>query len=424
MNFFTKFFALGAVFAATGAMADPFCAALSDTDQLPKKYAKRGPFYADAQSGWIVGADQLKASYDVTPEVTALWQAIKDEFDARGATLTVLAAPPRPLFAPANVLPESYAADADREAFTNYIGALNKAGIAAPDLTQVLESSASQDYYFKRDTHWTPSGAYASAKLLGTSLNVVATKPNDAPFDQSYDEKGSLSAVVENTCGMRPERETVAAPSYAVSGGAGALLADTKPASIALVGTSFSDRYKTDSYQVAGALAHVFGEEVQNLSATGGGMVGAMEAFILSGALEQGNFNTVVWETPYTTPLTNVSGLRQVLGALQKPDALVNIYTGDIGRAWQSVKHDISAAGAASLQITTPGVTTGKLSVELFGAEGEKMRVKLVKSDRIDLALQNDVWRLSLATFPIKGVNRIKLKLDQPVAAAEISLIN
>ena len=424
MNFFAKFFALGAVFAATTGMAGPFCAALSNTDQLPKKYAKRGPFYTDTQSGWIVGADQLKVTFVVTPEVSALWQAIRNEFDAQGVSLTVLAAPPRPLFAPANVLPDSYAADADRNAFSDYIHALNMAGIVAPDLTQVLDTSASQNYYFKRDTHWTPAGAYVSAQLLGVSLSITGAETNNATFDRSYDEKGSLSAVVEKSCGTRPESETVASPSYATSGDAGGLLAETKPASIALVGTSFSNRYKTDSYQVAGALVHALGGEVQNFSVTGGGMVGAMEAFVLNGELEQGNFETVVWETPYTTPLTNVSGLRQLLGALQEPDGLVNIYAGDIGTDWRSVRYDISDVGASSLQITTPAVTTGKMSVELYGDKGKKIRVQLVKSDRIDPELQTDIWRLSLVALPVSGVNRIKFKLDREVTEAEIDLIN
>lgn len=422
MNFFTKMITLGAVFAATSAIADPYCAALMDTDQLPKSYAKRGPFYADVQSGWIVGADQLKGNYAVTEEVSALWQAINAAFAARGVTLSVLAAPPRPLFAPASAVPEGYDPYAIRSAFGTYIEGLNAAGIAAPDLTQVLETVSADVFYFKRDTHWTPAGAYMSAKRLGESINAATTV--DASFDLTYDEKGSLSAVVEKTCGTRPERERVAYPSYAKSGGADALLGDTKAASIALVGTSFSDRYKTDSYQVAGALAHVFGEEVQNFSATGGGMVGAMEAFVLSGALESGDFKTVVWETPYTTPLTNASGLRQVLGALQAPKSGTDIYSGAMGSDWQSVNYEIAIAKDATLQFTTPGVTTGKMSVELYTAKGDKNRIKLVKSDRIDPSLQSDVWRLSLAALPFKEVNRIKFKLDQSVATAKISLIN
>lgn len=424
MNFFTKIITLGAVVAASTAAADPFCAALMDKDQLPKIYAKRGPFYADAQSGWIVGADQLKGKYEVTDEVSTLWQAINAEFAERGVTLSVLAAPPRPLFAPSVALPESYDPAADRTAFSAYTEELNAAGIVAPDLTQVLESVSSSDFYFKRDTHWTPTGAYMSAKFLAGSLGVDEPKAADVSFDAAYNEKGSLSAVVEKVCGTRPVRETVASPSYAKSGGADALLGNTSAPSLALVGTSFSDRYKTDSYQVAGALAHVFGEEVQNFSATGGGMVGAMEAFILSGALKTGDFKTVVWETPYTTPLTNVSGLRQVLGALQAPETRENIYSGAMGKDWQSVNYDIVTAEHATLQFTTPGVKTGKMSVELYSTTGEKLRIKLVKSERIDPALQSNVWRLSLAALPFKDVNRIKFKLDQTVAGAEIALIN
>ena len=95
--------------AALPVAADPFCAALEDADQLPKKYQKKGPFYTDVTSGWIVGRDQLKSDFAVAEETSALWRDISKAFAARGAQLVVLAAPPRPLFAPEHmVLPTTY----------------------------------------------------------------------------------------------------------------------------------------------------------------------------------------------------------------------------------------------------------------------------------------------------------------------------
>jgi len=116
--------------------------------------------------------------------------------------------------------------------------------------------------------------------------------------------------------------------------------------------------------------------------------------------------------------------LRQVLGALQAPETRENIYSGAIGDDWQSAKYEIASDSDVSLQFTTPRVKTGKLSVELYSTTGEKLRIKLVKSERIDPALQSNVWRLSLAALPFKVVNRIKFKLDQTVAGAEIALLN
>lgn len=409
---------------ATTATAYPYCDALFDRDQLPQKFAKRGPFHVDADTGWIVGQDQLRSTFDVTDEVSALWREVGEAFRAKGVVLAVLSAPPRPFFAPAEVLPASYDATKARKAFSSYIHDLNAAGILAPDLTVLADTPTSQEYYFKRDTHWTPTGALASAELLATSLGAEKSSRVEAQFDQTYVEKGSLSAVVEKTCGARPEAETVPAPNYARTGDAAALMGATEAASIALVGTSFSDRYKTDSYQVAGALAHVFDAEVKNFSATGGGMVGAMEAFIQSGALEYGQFKTIIWETPYTSPLTQVSGLRQLLGALQKTGQAVAIYTGKIGTDWQTIKHPIESQSTKALQITTPGVMTGKMFVELYDSKGTKVRVKLIKSDRIDPAARSEIWRFSLAALPIADIARVKFKVEHAVDAAQIALIN
>ncbi len=406
------------------ASASTFCAELAQVDQLPKKYAKRGPFHADEATGWIVGEDQLKSSFDVTEEVEALWVAIEAEFASRGTQLMVLAAPPRPLFAPTSAVPKDYDRDHARLAFSTYIERLNSAGIAAPDLTEVTETPMSDAFYFARDTHWTPKGAAISAVRLADLSGQLSGDLDDISFADSYAEKGSLSAVVEATCGVRPDAEVVPAPSYAKVGGADALLSGGEDASIALVGTSFSDRYKTDSYQVSGALAHAFGREVENFSVTGGGLVGAMGAFIQSGALERGQFETVVWETPYTSPLTNVSGLRQVLGQLQAGSDLTELYAGPITSDWKTVKLNADASKGSTLQIETPGVTDGRLVVELYDADDKKLRVKLVKSDRIAAEMRSDIWSLSLTALPIATVKKVKLKLESASADGKVMLIN
>ncbi len=410
---------------ATSAAADPYCSALSDPEQVPKKYAKRAPFHVDASSGWIVGEDQFKTEFNVTEETTALWKAIAEGFDAKGVQLIVLAAPPRPLFAPETALPSTYNAAAAREAFSTYIKALNASGIPAPDLSVLRDTAYASEFYFARDTHWTPVGAAVSATHLSATItglqapDIVA----DVSFGESYTEKGSLSTVVEETCGTRPETELVRSPVYTKQGDASALLSDHDDASVALIGTSFSDRYKRDAYQVAGALAHALDRPVDNFSVTGGGMTGAMEAFLRSGALSTGQYNTVIWETPYTAPLTDISGLRQILGILQKNGEAVNVYSGPVGSDWMHIDHGFSVGDFAALQLKTPSVTKGKLSIELYDGNGQKIRTNLVKSDRVTAESRSNTWSLSLTALPIKDVKRLKIRLAAGAEDIAIHLI-
>ncbi|WP_299830990.1 hypothetical protein [uncultured Roseobacter sp.] len=417
------------------APAAPYCAALASPDNLPKKYQKRGPFYSDADAGWIVSADQLKSGLKVSPEAVRLWQMIAAEFEKRGTELVVLAAPPRPLFVPEESSESLELKDAfDRSEmarnFSAYIAALNAAGILAPDLSVLAGGEAAGDYYFQRDTHWTPTGAALSAAHLRQSIDGTPAGETlqSVPFSESYQEKGSLSHVAEQACGTRPAPETVAAPVFAKAGSADTLLSDPVTGSrIALVGTSFSNRYQRDAYQVADALAHALDAEVENHAITGGGLVGSMSGFIQSKALETEQYEMVVWETPYTAPLTQVDGLRQVLGELHAQSAtdFDAVQNGQVSDDWLSITHGFSPADHTGLQIIIPGQSTGTLIVELIDEDGEKTRIKLTKSDRADPALRTDSWGLAFGGLAPKRIERIKLRLlGEAAKDAQVRLFN
>lgn len=418
------FLLCAALAAPQAAFAAPYCNALLHTDQMPKKYAKKGPFHSNDQTGWIVATDQTKANFTPTAQAKELWALIDAEFAARGVQLTALIAPPRPLFAPDRGQALGYDAVSATAAFSGYIADLNAAGITAPDLSELDHAANASEYYFARDTHWTPMGAtwsaaYFAQSLMGTPVNETLA---NVTFTGEYAEKGSLSAVVENVCGTRPNAETVPAPSFAQRGDAASLLDASSASTVALIGTSFSNRYQRDAYQVADALANALQTDVENFSVTGGGLVGAMDAFISSGAVDSGQFQTVIWETPYTTPLTDVNGLRQILGSLKAKGEKTTLYQGSLSKDWTTVKHPFQPSAFQSLGVQTPGVTSGKLEIELRTADGEKQRTILIKSDRVNANERSDEWTMSLAGLGLKQVSRVKVKLNGSAQDAAIYL--
>ena len=378
-------------------------------------------------AGWVVGHDQLKNKYKASEEAIALWRDIKEEFSKHNVDLVVLAAPPRPLFVPQTAIKEmEFPADVNLavldESFSGYVSALNSAGIVTPDLSAIAQSQYSDGFYFARDTHWTPMGAALSVAHLNAAMgNVpVETSLEKIGTTGSYEEKGSLAGVVEEVCGSRPELEVVPEPQYAQQGTAASLLGDAPEKNkVALVGTSFSNRYQRDTYLVADALAFIMDVQVDNFSISGGGSVGSMEAFIRSGDLANGVYKTIVWETPYSIPLTQVGGLRQTLGALQTSGGVSQVGELDtqIGKDWSSVSHSFSLSDVQGLEIETATTETGHLVVELIDDAGSKIRTKLVKSKRVAAEMRSSKWALALNGMPDVQIARIKLRL--PKAASQ-----
>lgn len=420
---------VAAFLAPSMTIAAPFCDDLSIRDNLPSKFQKRGPFYSDAEAGWIVGDDQTRADFEVSAEAKHLMSKIRAEFETQGVQLSVMVAPPRPLFVPADVRANmgklaKLDAEAATTAFSAYIDALNEVGLKAPNLL-VIAKTAVRPFYFQRDTHWTPYGASLSAAALAQTVGFAAADAAEPAYSANYDEKGSLSMVAEATCGSRPEIETVVAPEYAKAGTAMSLLsddADTSP-SLALVGTSFSNRYQRDAYRVADAIAHFTGALVENFSVSGGGVTGAMEAFIRSGGVSSDRFQTVVWEAPYTEPLNNVSALRQILGALiSQRGHRGEAEAVELSDKWVNVKLKTNLASGDALEIEIEGVDAGQLDVEFYDADKNKVRLKLRKSDRVDAALRTNIWAVALGQMDAGPITRVKFRLKGATTATSASI--
>ncbi|MGI1662648.1 alginate O-acetyltransferase AlgX-related protein [Palleronia sp. KMU-117] len=330
----TRTLALAAACLLAGlpSIAQPYCEDFLSEETLPAKYRSLFPIVSDAGTGWIFTGDQLDAEYDLKPEALALVGQIVTAFADQGVPLAILMPPPRPSIAGqaafdatagGRVGLDVEAADAS---FSRMVQQVAQTGAIMPDLRAAMtrDEGLRGAYYFRRDTHWTPTGVVASALVMAEAVaqrhpdlfpNAGTVLPSFPADVEMLDEPGSLSDVAEDVCGLRPEPEVAAVPVFPASG-LGLLDGAASMPRIALVGTSFSDRRRRDYYRVADAMAGAFQADVDNFSVSGGGSASAMEVFALSGAFLRAEHDLVIWELPYTENLSSISTLRQVLGAL------------------------------------------------------------------------------------------------------------
>ena len=399
----------------TYASAQHFCAEMLEADNLDANYSRIAPLYNSEETGWIFGTNQLRGGYALDPEVQGLLVQIKDEIAAYGTELLMLIPPPRPVVAGTDVLRETaggevYDVEAMREDFGIMIAQLNALGIPAPDLLDV----AGDGYYFLRDTHWTNLGAAQSAVALAETLGLEpGFDPLNLPVSEIASEPGSLAEVAALVCDRDMPDEKTPVFNYAALSQMD-LLGDFDRPLAALLGSSFSDRYRRDSYQTADALSTALNMDVANHSVSGGGLVGPLEAYISMGTLVAERPAYLIWEFPYSNHITPARA-RQILGALRADTALP---VQQIPLVDDSVTvHPAISPNLLGIGIEDPSILEVKVRVRFADGGGESLTLRR-KARVVEMAALESWWvdlsglpEISSLKLEIEGTDQISLWL-------------
>ncbi len=390
----------------------PYCEQLLKSEDLPKKYAKVAPVYSDVSSGWIFTRDQLKDRYDMKASSRHLVQAIVDEFAKRDVPLAIVVAPPRPIIAGQDTLDAAmgerlYSVADAQLSFDKLVEGLSGTGAIVPNLSNaaVADPNIRENFYFQRDTHWTTTGAAVSAFVL--AKNVNDRRPDLFHDDGKVEfgaltssgeiqEKGSLADLVRKTCGTALPPET--AEVFDLSRNGSLLEISTDEPTIALLGSSFSNRYKRDHYRFADALALAFDAEVENFSISGGGPIGAIEAYVLSGALDRKDHALVVWELPYTESFNSQSFLRQLLGTLRKsssPSKMTEVER----KGEKTLVRLANGAGIEGVEIRSEELSLQSFNLEVRFDNGSTSKVYLGRRKSVPVDMRTDTLASSFLHF-------------------------
>ncbi|EKF74407.1 alginate biosynthesis protein AlgX [Alcanivorax hongdengensis A-11-3] len=248
---------------------------------------------------------------------------------ARGIRLVMMLQPTRGLMqAEALIQPwrGQYPLYRARAAYLQKAQDMRSLGALVTDMAPVLKSPHEQDYFFRRDHHWTPYGARISAIQVAQvmrsdpGLDGIAARNFDTRPDILLRKMGTMNVAVNRLCGNSYGYQWVR--GYATvpvdnADDADALFGDVAVPRIALVGTSNSDnrddRYKNYNFQ--GFLQQYLHRDVVNYAMTGGGATGSLQDLLYSDAYRDGQFRYVIWELPVNYALEDPVEWRQILPA-------------------------------------------------------------------------------------------------------------
>jgi len=247
--------------------------------------------------GWLLRDDDLTTRFMLQPGTLGYLERLTDALEARGVTLVLAAQPPRGTALSAESVP-GYDPAAALRRYDEARAALEGTGLHVIDLAAVVRDTP--DYFFKRDHHWTPAGAEASAQAVARDLEVTGSDAGLEP--QAFrtervgreEQLGSFGAAIGRICGENPPAEPLTRyQTTARETPPGGLFGDAPAPPITLVGTSNSAR---EDLNFAGFLEEATGLSVLNAAAVGGGPQAALEAYLRSDTFHESTPAFIVWE--------------------------------------------------------------------------------------------------------------------------------
>lgn len=280
-----------------------------------------GPRVRPGCTGWLFLTDEMRINRQAQVNADSKAQAVRDiqqRLAKRGIKLLVAVVPDKSRIANAQLCGLRRPLQL-QDRVVDWVSGLNKAGIAAVDLTPSLQPLGAEAY-LRTDTHWSEIGSGAAAKEVATqvqAMGISATPHKDfaatvqAPARRPGDLV-RLAGLEWLPATLQPAPETVAATQIsekvaeAANGGDNLddLFGDDNLPSVALIGTSFSR-----NSNFAGFLQQALGAPIGNFAKDGGEFSGAANGYFNNPAFTQTPPKLIIWEIPerdLQTPYSDV----------------------------------------------------------------------------------------------------------------------
>lgn len=256
----------------------------------------------DGQDGWLYRSD-VDLNTDFSPDHPDAYGDLRrfaEALRARGTELVLVYLPTRGLTQPDSLTPGQrahYDHDAAARSYAAQLNAFRDQGVQVPDLTPLLRASPQEKaYYFKRDRHWTPSGAQRTAQLVAETVRSLAVY-EELP-KQSFTtmragmlrKGGSLQHAATQLCGFRYSDQWV--PAFRTE----PTSSPNTPPRITLIGTGFSA--DASNYNFRGWLQETLGVEIHNATVSSYGAEGSWLNYLGSTEFQHAPPRVLIWELP------------------------------------------------------------------------------------------------------------------------------
>lgn len=247
-----------------------------------------------------------------------------------GTELVMILQPTRGLMQREQLRPEQaaeYDFERARAGLVRFQHQLADANAIVVDMVPLVDQASDMEYFFRRDHHWTPAGAEATAHQVAATLDGLPLAERLPSRDFVTEpgalirKRGSLNSGLGQICGNHYGHQYLR--TYQTRPASQASEADLfgdapKPEAV-LVGTSNSAARDDEQkhYNFDGFLKEALGTDILNHALPGAGAAGALQQYLHSADYDPDNPPAaILWELPLNYRLEDPLMYRQLLPAV------------------------------------------------------------------------------------------------------------
>lgn len=280
---------------------DMYCSALDDSKTYKNKQSYK--YLLVGSDGWLFRSKKdFKEDFLFNTKTLENFSKFNNALKNNGVNLYIVMPPTRGLMHgdKLSVSVNNYPKFNKQKAWNSYynsIKQLQDIGLSVASFDGVMELGG--EFYYKRDHHWTLSGADFSAKntaklFEGIKKDIPETYYKTDNTNEIIELNGSFEGFVEKACDIQiPNEKTELVKTYKDND---LFIDDDSVAKIALVGTSNCTEPNPSYANFAGYLREYIGADVDNASIAGGGIDTPMLAYLASNDYRNKKHKHIIWE--------------------------------------------------------------------------------------------------------------------------------
>ncbi len=306
------------------------CLAMDDPANYLEGSMKMAARLTPGKDHWLFRSEvDLSNNFGMNPAMEGEFARLVDAFADQGTKLVMVLQPTRGLMHRDKLREDKKQgfdyplALAKLETFASQ---LRNAGAIVPDITTLVKTPPEQEYFFRRDHHWTPAGARATARVVADELIHQGALSGLERTEYRTEEGrviykvGVLNTALQSLCGNRYSLQYVQGyRTVPVATDADALFGESAPPEVVLVGTSNSAIRDAEvkEYNFDGFLKDYLSLDILNFALPGSGEYGSLLQYLYSDSYSPDSApKLLLWELPANYQLSDELMYRQLIPAI------------------------------------------------------------------------------------------------------------